>query len=121
MTDTYTTPESDLYNKLKWLMFFRVLFTSLLLGSTIILQLAKNPSPLEPSLLVLYGLIVGVFLLSFIYSLMLQRVRRVFLFSYIQIAMDTCVVSLIIVVTGSFSSIFSFLYLLSTTTFPPPW
>ena len=96
-------------------MFFRVLFTSLLLGSTIILQLAKSPSPLDASLLVLYGLIVGVFVLSFIYSIMLQRVTRVLIFSYVQITIDTGVVSLIIFVTGSFSSIFTFLYLVVIT------
>jgi len=96
-------------------MFFRVLFTSLLLGSTIILQLAKNPSPLDTSLLVLYGLIIGIFLLSFIYSILLQRIVELLVFTYVQIIIDTCVVSLIILVTGSFSSIFTFLYLVVIT------
>ena len=104
-------PENDLYHKLQWLMFFRVIFTSLLLGSTIIFQLGENPSPLASPLLVLYGLIAGVFLLSFIYALILQQIKRELLFAYIQIGIDTFVVTLIIFVTGSFSSIFSFLYL----------
>jgi two-component system sensor histidine kinase PilS (NtrC family) len=104
-------PGNDLYHKLQWLMFFRVLFTSLLLGSTIILQLGENPSLLARPLLVLYGLIASVFLLSFVYALILSRVRRRRLFAYIQIGIDTFVVTLIIFVTGSFASIFSFLYL----------
>ncbi len=104
-------PGNELYHKLQWLMFFRVLFTSLLLGSTIILQLGENPSLLARPLLVLYGLIAGVFLLSFFYALILGHVKRRRLFAYVQIGIDTFVVTLIIFVTGSFASIFSFLYL----------
>jgi two-component system sensor histidine kinase PilS (NtrC family) len=92
-------------------MFFRLLFTSLLLGSTIILQLSESPSPLARPLLVLYGLIAAIFLLSFIYAVILPRLKRALIFIYIQIAADTFIVTLIIFVTGSFSSIFSFLYL----------
>ena len=92
-------------------MFFRVLFTTLLLGSTIILQLQESPSPLARPLLLLYGLIAGIFLLSFIYSLILLRVKQGLFFAYIQCGIDTFIVTLIIYVTGCFSSIFSFLYL----------
>ena len=95
-------------------MFFRVIFTSLLLGSTIILQLSENPSPLANPLLVLYGLIAGVFLLSFFYALILKHVKRKLLFAYIQIGIDTFVVTTILFITGSFASIFSFLYLVVT-------
>ena len=104
-------PQSDFDNKLKWLMFFRVLFTSLLLGSTIVLQLNENPSPLAKPLLVLYGLIAGIFFISFVYALMLRHVKHKLLFTYIQTGIDTLVVTLILFVTGGFSSIFSFLYL----------
>jgi two-component system sensor histidine kinase PilS (NtrC family) len=92
-------------------MFFRVLFTSLLLGSTIILQFHQNPSPLAQPLLILYGLIAGIFLLSFIYALSLQRVQYLVGFTYLQISIDTLIVSMVIFVTGGFMSIFSFLYL----------
>jgi len=103
--------DSDLTSKLKWLMFTRVLFTTLLLGSTIILQISEDTSPLDPSLLVLYGLIVSIFLLSCLYAVMLNRVRQVLWFAYLQIIVDSIIVSLVIFVTGNFSSIFSFLYL----------
>jgi signal transduction histidine kinase len=112
MNDTLTPPEDELYVKLKWLMFSRVLFTTLLIGSTIILHLREALSPISPPLLVLYGLIAGIFILSFIYAVALNWIKHRVLFAYIQIAIDTVVVSLIIFVTGSFTSIFSFLYLL---------
>jgi two-component system sensor histidine kinase PilS (NtrC family) len=92
-------------------MLSRVLFTSLLLGSTIILQLGESASPMALPLLLLYGLIAGIFLLSFTYAIILKYVKREIFFAYIQISIDTVVVSLIIFVTGCYSSIFSFLYL----------
>lgn len=115
MTDNQLVPESDFRNNLKWLMFFRVLFTSLLLGSTIILQIAENPYPLDRPLFVLYGMIAGVFLLSFVYAVTLQQFTNLLAFAYLQISVDTLFVTLIIFVTGSFSSIFSFLYLVVVT------
>ena len=111
MSNFYIKPESEFYQKLQWLMLSRVLFTSLLLGSTIILQLGESASPLAPPLLLLYGLIAGIFLLSFTYAIILKYVKQGILFAYIQIGTDTVVVSLIIFVTGCYSSIFSFLYL----------
>jgi len=104
--------ERDLDQKLKLLMFFRLVFTSVLLGSTIIIQLNENVSPLAPLLLFLYGLIASIFILSFIYSLAISRIQHKVVFAYIQIGIDTLVVTLIVLVTGCFLSFFSFLYLL---------
>jgi len=111
MVDSLNNPENGQKLKLKWLMFSRLLFTSLLLGSTILLQLSQTPSPMARPLLVLYGLITGVFLLSFVYIIILRLIKNQTRFTFIQISLDTMVVSLILFVTGGFSSIFSFLYL----------
>ncbi|MEJ2097472.1 MAG: ATP-binding protein [Deltaproteobacteria bacterium] len=105
------TIERELYHKLKLLMFFRIIFTSILLGSTIIIQLNENTPPLAKPLLLLYGLILGIFVLSFAYALLLARIKNEKLFATIQISVDTVVVTLIIFVTGCFLSFFSFLYL----------
>ena len=56
-------PESDQYLNLEWLMFARLIFTTLLLGSSIVLQLSQTPSLVAVPLLLLYGLIVFIFLL----------------------------------------------------------
>ena len=103
--------QNDYKVKLKWLLFFRLLFSSLLLGSTIILQLGASASSFAPSLLVLYGIIIAIFILSVIYAFILNRVKHDFVFAFIQIAVDTFFVSVVIFVTGSFFSVFSFLYL----------
>ena len=104
-------PEGEIKSKLKWLMLFRILFSTLLLGSTIILQFGNSPLPLNPPIIVLYGLIASIFLLSFVYALILYRIKRLIYMAYAQIIIDTLIVTVILSVTGNFSSIFSFLYL----------
>jgi two-component system sensor histidine kinase PilS (NtrC family) len=111
MTTRSPMPEKDYKTKLKWLMFFRVLFSVLLLGSTVVLQLVETASLMDPSLLVLYGLIITIFLISVFYSLLLKRIKKEIAFAFIQISLDTFFVTLIIFVTGGFLSVFSFLYL----------
>jgi two-component system sensor histidine kinase PilS (NtrC family) len=104
-------PEEELRKKLKWLMLFRILFSTLLLGSSILMQLGESPPPLGSSLIFLYGIIGSIFFLSAIYALILYHTKYHLVFAYIQILIDTVVVTAILLVTGSFSSIFSFLYL----------
>jgi two-component system sensor histidine kinase PilS (NtrC family) len=104
-------PEGELRKKLKWLMLFRILFSTLLLGSSIIMQLGESPPPFGSPLIFLYGIIALIFFLSVIYALGLYQIKRHLLFAYVQLIIDTAVVTAILFVTGSFSSIFSFLYL----------
>ena len=111
MIQKTVTAENESLHKLKWIMFFRLLFTTILLGSTIIFQLRESPSFLAQPLVFIYVLTAAIYLLSFIYSLVLRWVKRQLLFAYVQFIIDTVVVTLILFVTGGFSSIFSFLYL----------
>lgn len=92
-------------------MFFRVLFSTLLLGSSILMQLGESPPPFGSPLIFLYGIIGSIFFLSAIYALVLYHIKHHIVFAYLQIFIDTMVVTAVLFVTGSFSSIFSFLYL----------
>jgi two-component system sensor histidine kinase PilS (NtrC family) len=112
MSKSSPQAKNDYKVKLKWLLFFRLIFSSLLLGSTIILQLGETSSSFAPPLLVLYGIIITIFFLSLSYAVLLKRIKQDVAFAFIQIAVDTFFVSVIIFVTGSFFSVFSFLYLL---------
>lgn len=107
--DTFLQAEA--YDKLKWLTFFRLVFSTVLLGATIVLQIGEEPSFLSQPLLALYGLTGGIFFLSAVYAWALKHAKRYFFQAYFQIALDTVIVSLIIFITGGYSSIFSFLYL----------
>ncbi|NVM24248.1 MAG: PAS domain S-box protein, partial [Desulfobacterales bacterium] len=93
------------------LMFLRLLFTTVLLGSTIIVQFKDRESLISPPLLVLYGLIATAYALTFAYVLIFKRFRATLAFAYVQIGADTLFVTLLIYVTGGIASIFSFLYL----------
>jgi two-component system sensor histidine kinase PilS (NtrC family) len=106
-----THTECRTYHRLKWLMLCRLIFSILLLGSTVLFQLGEGASFLAQPLVALYGLTAGIFLLSFFYGILLQRVRRKILLAYVQIIADTFIVTLIIFLTGSFSSLFPFLYM----------
>ncbi len=104
-------PSENLARRLKWLTFFRALFATLLLGSTVILHVRRVDTLVSMPLLILYGLILAIFSLSLTYALALKRMSRKERLGAVQIVVDTAIVSVIIFVTGGFYSIFSFLYL----------
>jgi two-component system, NtrC family, sensor histidine kinase HydH len=104
-------PITDLSAKIYWLMLVRVVFTTILLGSTLFVHFQADTSLDQSILIVVYyaiGLIVGISVLS---VSIFRRVRRQSLFAYFQFVIDTLIVTLIIFVTGGFYSFFSFLYL----------
>ncbi len=103
--------ERDLYRQLKWLMVFRAVFTLLLLGSTILVQLGRNLSPLASPLSFLYALIATIFILSILYGLVMRKSANRRLLAMVQIGLDTFIVTLFIYVSGGFASLFSYLYL----------
>lgn len=113
MTAARTKPEQDLYRKLRWVIFFRALFGFVMLGSAFAaasrprMDLGLAAGSLDWLMLVALFLLV----LSAVYLLLVARLKRLILFAYLQIAADTAAVSLIIFITGGFSSIFAFLYL----------
>jgi two-component system sensor histidine kinase PilS (NtrC family) len=99
--------------KLNWLMSLRFLFALLLLGSTITVQLAYSDFSLEIPVLLLYGLCGTIILLSAFYGLVAPVVKRhQLLFVNLQICIDAICISLVVFITGGYSSVFSFLYLL---------
>ena len=104
--------ESDLYQKIKWLVLCRFLFSVLLLGSTVIFQISHPEYSILGPQLFLYLLIFGLFFLSFVYYLLPKNILNSIVFTYFQIVIDTLCITVIIFLTGGFSSIFSFLYVL---------
>jgi len=100
-----------IHPKLKWLMFARLIFTICLLGATLLLQYQSKETSLSAFITILYLLIAVIFFLSLLYAMMFKRIERHWLFAFIQIALDAFIVSLIVLITGGFFSVFSFLYL----------
>jgi len=111
VTSNALVSKQYLSKRLQWLMFLRVVFTTVLLGSTIIVQFKDQESLIAPPHLILYGLIGAIYVLTFIYVLFFKRFQPALGFAYLQISLDTLFVTLLIYVTGGIASVFSFLYL----------
>ena len=113
------TVDSEIGFKLRWLNLYRVLFASILLGSTLFLHVSKLSDGINPTLVILYGVIATLFLLSFLYAYYLPRLMRDDHLAYVQVIIDSLAVSLILLATGALESLFTFLYLviiISTST-----
>lgn len=102
----------DQYRKLRWLIFFRGLFGGVLLVTALIIGVHEHLTFFSHPLVFINYIGAAMLLLSVVYAVILPRLRHVIRFGYVQIFIDTLLITGIIFVTGSFSSIFSFLYLL---------
>jgi len=92
-------------------MFLRLIFVTVLLVSSILVQFKDRKSLIDPQLLSLYGLVATVYVLTVLYILVFKRIGPSLKFAYAQIGVDTLFVTALIYVTGSIASVFSFLYL----------
>jgi two-component system, NtrC family, sensor histidine kinase PilS len=106
-------PIDPLVSRLQWLIFFRAVVVTLLLGATVVFQLLEGPlSPIAPTKY-LYFLIGITYALTLIYALILRRIKHLKIFAYVQIMGDVVFVTLLIFGTGGIDSIFSWAYLLA--------
>jgi two-component system sensor histidine kinase PilS (NtrC family) len=102
-----TEPDGILL-KLKWLTGLRLLLTSALLGSAVVLDLHERlPFPTAP----LYGLLGLTFGLSLLYALGLRKQQLLLTQGLVQLALDLLLVSLLVHFTGGLDSAFPFLYI----------
>ena len=101
-----------LEGQIRWLILARAVFAIVLIFSTLFFANNQAGSNLGPPFLSLYKLAAIVLLMSLGYLIWLNRGRYLVLLAYVQTAVDTVLVTVIIFVTGGFESIFTFLYLL---------
>jgi two-component system sensor histidine kinase PilS (NtrC family) len=104
--------EGDLTGKLKWLILCRLLFALLFLGGTIIYGANENLSYLSQPLVYTYWLTAWIILLSLCYVLVFSFFKNDVVFAYLQTGIDTLIATAIVFLTGSFSSLFTFVYLI---------
>jgi two-component system sensor histidine kinase PilS (NtrC family) len=108
--------QKELLKKLHWLMLLRVLIITFFLGVTILIQLKQTPSYLAPFLIYLYTVIVIVYFLTFIYAFIINRIKNLPFFAYLQIIADIFLITFLIYSTGGRESIFTFMYTISIIT-----
>ena len=107
------TPQSELYGRLKALMFLRLLFVSLLLGASIFIQVKQPQTYFGFIQTTHFLLIAAVYFLTFVYAIIFKFLKNLVWLAYTQLLADTFIVTAIIYVTGGIGSIFSFLYMLT--------
>ncbi len=100
---------ATLRKKIKALIVFRVVFVTLLLGSSF---LFKGYEKL-PHIHALSYLIISLYTLTIIYSLLLGKIRNLFAFAYTQLLLDVIFEIMLIYITGGIESWFSFTLILT--------
>jgi two-component system sensor histidine kinase PilS (NtrC family) len=111
--DPLRIPRPELFGRLQRLMFLRVLFVSLLLGASVFVQMKETETAFGDIQTYHYLLIAAIYCITVIYVLLLKRLQNLFHFAYLQLVVDTILVTAIIYATGGIESIFSFLYILT--------
>ena len=97
-------------------MFFRVLFISLILGTSLLIHV-KGLESLQADINTSYYILLGsVYFISIIYAYLLKRLQNLSLLAYLQLFLDTVFITVLIYISGGIESIFSFLYVLSIIT-----
>ncbi len=104
--------KNSLYSKIQWLMFFRVVVVTVLLGATAIVQGIESQIFRYISPWALYVFIGFTYALTIVYAFFLKRSQHLQILAYAQILADALFVTLLIYLTGGSESIFSWVYLL---------
>ena len=103
---------SVLVNRLRWLMFFRVIIATFLLGTTMVVQFRRVGDASDSALTALYTLIGFIYCLTFVYAIILPRLAPERVQAYIQTSGDVLITTAVIYITGGLESTFSFMYIL---------
>ena len=115
MTETggQTRQESSLREKLEWLMLFRLVLVTFLLGSAVIVNVNDVESFNDPSYIAIVSLIVGTYVATLLYAYWIRRSNRFVLLTYGQLVGDAVLAAGLVMLTGGIHSIFTFLFFLT--------
>ena len=94
-------------------MFFRVVTFTVLLGSTLVVNVHDADLLSDPGTLTVLGLIIGTYILTIVYAVTLSRIRRHVLFIYLQLIVDQLTTLMLVILTGGTESIFTFMFALT--------
>lgn len=105
--------EDLLIYKVKWLVIFRIVLVTILLGSALIIQFKVNRSrPLD----VLYIFIIFSYVFTAVTLYALKYISNIRLYAYFQIICDLCFETGIVYITGGVESPFTFTYIFTIIT-----
>lgn len=105
--------QSAIKERLEWLMLFRLVLVTLLLGSAIAVNINDVKSFSDPSYVGLVSLIIGTYVATLAYVAWLRSSWSFIRLGYLQIAGDALLVSGLVFLTSGLDSIFTFLFFLA--------
>ena len=100
----------DRRRRLTYLMLYRVVLISLVLGATTLLYLLGDVDPGRGSSLGLYGIIGVTYLLTLVYALWLRSGRGIARLAHIQLAGDLVIATVLMHMTGGAQSAYTFFF-----------
>ena len=104
----------EIVTKLEWLMFFRVVMITLLLGSTLLFRVADSDFLRDRTQFLLLGLIVGTYFLTIGYAVLLRRLEKHYeLLAYAQLVLDLLISAVLVAITGGTESLFLIMFSLT--------
>ncbi len=111
MQNRFFREKTDFFNLIKWILISRVAFAVIIIIACIVFSSGENLFVFSQPFLSLYNIAAGILSLSIIYFIWLYKFNSILSLAYFQTIVDTFFVTIIIFVTGSYDSIFTFLYL----------
>lgn len=108
-----STADEDLRRRVVYLMLFRLVLISLVLGATLLIAWLSAADLRSPSSLVLFAIIGTTYLLTIIYALVIGRVTRLKRLTDVQLALDLAISAILVHVTGGAQSAYTFFFPLS--------
>lgn len=101
----------DLDAKIRWVTLFRIAFSVVLIVSSLIYTLQQSLPFHSQPFSSIYNVAGLMLIISIAYLFWLNQSKALYLLAYVQLILDTFFVTAIIYITGGYSSIFTFLYL----------
>ena len=103
----------EIVSKIQWLMLFRVTMVTVLLGTTLVVNVKDADLLSDPGTLTVLGLIVGTYLLTIAYAVLLPRLKNHAAFAYFQLIGDLLTSLVLVTLTGGVESVFTFMFALT--------
>jgi len=102
--------DNPLDKRLRWLIFFRVVIATFLLGITTFIRIKETELSLQPALAPVYFIIALTYLLSFAYLFIPKIIKNIRPNIYIQSLSDISLITGLVYATGGIESIYSVFY-----------
>lgn len=103
----------SLTEKLPWLMLFRLLLVTFLLGSAVVVNVNEADTFSDPSYVAILAMIVATYGATVLYAGWLRSRRALRALALTQLAGDSLLTAGLVFLTGGVESIFSFLFFLT--------